>query len=114
MSWTIRRSSPKCSPAIGLRRRCTAAISRPCTAWRSCADHGTYRVEMVVKRLTTFLFLIALVDCPTLAQTTNGRVSGTVRDTTGGLLPGVMVQLMRDGAAIPMSTNTNGAGRYQF
>jgi TonB dependent receptor/Carboxypeptidase regulatory-like domain/TonB-dependent Receptor Plug Domain len=68
---------------------------------------------MVVKKLTAMLCLLTLVSSAAHAQTSGGRVAGTVKDTTGGALPGVMVLLTRPGAA-PMSTNTDRTGQYQF
>jgi hypothetical protein len=39
------------------------------------------------------VFLILLHAAPTAAQTTLGRVAGTVLDTSGGVLPGATITL---------------------
>jgi hypothetical protein len=47
------------------------------------------------------------------AQAT-GSVTGTVTDDTGGVLPGVTVQLQPSGAQTPLETVTDGSGAYRF
>jgi TonB dependent receptor/TonB-dependent Receptor Plug Domain/Carboxypeptidase regulatory-like domain len=44
----------------------------------------------------------------------HGRIMGTARDTTGGALPGVTVELRARGSARALVTKTDRAGRYQF
>jgi len=41
------------------------------------------------------------------------ELAGTVRDETGGALPGVSVE-MRTTAGSPQTTTTDGQGRYRF
>ena len=48
-----------------------------------------------------------------LAQGT-GSVTGTVSDETGGVLPGVTVELLPAGAQAPLETTTDGVGIYRF
>jgi protocatechuate 3,4-dioxygenase beta subunit len=55
---------------------------------------------------------------PSLAATVasaqgGGTVTGRVTDETGGVLPGVTVEL-RGTAGEPASTVTDGSGRYEF
>src|SRR5688500_13654288 len=59
------------------------------------------------------LLLLLLAAAPAAAQGT-GAVTGTVADETGGVLPGVTVDLTTAGATAPMETVTDGAGVYRF
>jgi hypothetical protein len=43
-----------------------------------------------------------------------GVVGGTASDETGGVLPGVSVELKTAGTEVPMETVTDGVGAYQF
>jgi hypothetical protein len=43
-----------------------------------------------------------------------GSVTGTVSDETGGVLPGVNVELTPAGAGMPMEGVTDGEGKYRF
>jgi hypothetical protein len=44
----------------------------------------------------------------------SGSVTGTVSDETGGVLPGVTVQLLPSGAQTTLETVTDGSGIYRF
>jgi outer membrane receptor protein involved in Fe transport len=57
--------------------------------------------------------LIVAVQSATWAQAT-GSVTGTVADETGGVLPGVTVELLPAGAQVPVETTTDGTGVYRF
>jgi hypothetical protein len=59
------------------------------------------------------LVLTALSGGSARAQQTTGSVAGGARDQTGGVLPGVSVELSI-GTAITRSTETDGNGRYRF
>jgi hypothetical protein len=48
------------------------------------------------------------------AQTTTARISGTVTDTSGGVLPGVSVTATNTGTALTRTTTTDAAGAYVF
>src|SRR5689334_4607904 len=48
------------------------------------------------------------------AQTTTGRISGTVADASGGVLPGVSVTVVNDATALARTTTTDGQGAYVF
>jgi hypothetical protein len=70
----------------------------------------------VMQRLARFtLFFIAVfaASASALAQGT-GVVTGTVADETGGVLPGVSVELRPAGAATAIETVTDGTGVFRF
>jgi Carboxypeptidase regulatory-like domain len=48
------------------------------------------------------------------AQTTTGRISGTVNDSSGGVLPGVSVTVTQDGTGLSRTTSTDTRGGYVF
>ncbi len=48
-------------------------------------------------RITMFAVFVSFFGAPVWAQT-GGTVTGSVADETGGVLPGVSVSLMREGA----------------
>ena len=48
------------------------------------------------------------------AQTTTGRISGTVADASGAVLPGVTVTATNEGTGLTRTTTTDGQGAYVF
>lgn len=62
-----------------------------------------------------FAVLVVLTLAPGVSfGQASGTVSGTVADETGGVLPGVSVQLRPAGAASAMEAVTDGTGVYRF
>ena len=59
------------------------------------------------------LLLISLLQTSVWAQGT-GSVTGTVSDETGGVLPGVAVELKPAASRQPLETVTDGVGSYRF
>lgn len=51
---------------------------------------------------------------PALAQVDTGAVQGTVRDATGGVVPGANVTLINVDMGVSFQTKTNDIGNYQF
>ncbi|MEP7310487.1 MAG: TonB-dependent receptor [Acidobacteriota bacterium] len=65
-------------------------------------------------RVSSFWVFVALAAASLSAQQiTNNQLSGLVTDETGGVLPGVTIELRSEGAA-PMETVTDGSGEYLF
>jgi hypothetical protein len=67
--------------------------------------------------LTAVFVLIALslgAPAPVSAQGTTSRVSGTVTDTTGAVLPGATVTLTNDDTGVSFETVTGPSGQYLF
>src|SRR5258708_17228054 len=60
------------------------------------------------------LLLALTVVVPVWAQNTVGEISGYVRDTAGGALPGVEVRILFPDIGVERSTRTNAAGSFLF
>ena len=62
-------------------------------------------------------FVLATLLCtaaPSAAQIDTASVVGTVRDSSGAVLPGVTVTATHDATAIATSVVTNSAGQFVF
>jgi hypothetical protein len=60
------------------------------------------------------LTLTALLSTPASAQVDTGTLSGTVKDESGGVLPGATVTITHEGQALTLTTVTRGDGTYIF
>src|SRR5687767_8094035 len=72
-------------------------------------------MEKFVKRLLTTLFIGFLgcsLTCATLWAQATAEISGSVRDQTGAVLPGVEVTATQTDTGIARNTVTNEAGAY--
>jgi hypothetical protein len=58
--------------------------------------------------------LLATLPTVTFAQSTNARVSGTIEDPSGALLPGVTVTALNNATGIVNTTVSNESGVYNF
>ena len=58
--------------------------------------------------------LLLLLMHPAAAQTDTGEISGVVRDTQGGVLPGVAVVAAHLDSGTRIERVTDGEGRYFF
>jgi hypothetical protein len=67
----------------------------------------------MIRRLLLVLVLLAAA-VPAWAQAPAGRLRGVVADETGGVIPGVTVELRANGGATPMVTVTDEQGAYAF
>ena len=68
-----------------------------------------------MRRVLGLLLLAAvLVPCPALAQFDTGAVLGSVRDSTGAVLPGVTVTLLNVATGVTAAKTTDGRGAYEF
>ena len=68
---------------------------------------------MGVRRLLV-LFLLGLLATVAVAQTTTGDIVGTVKDSTGAVVPGATVTLTDLSTAAASSSTSSGAGDYIF
>ena len=59
-----------------------------------------------------FLVLVFLFGGIALAQVTTGTISGTVKDSTGAVLPGAKVVLLNEDTGISRTVQTDSAGHY--
>jgi hypothetical protein len=66
-----------------------------------------------MKKLLPALFCLAFLALPLLAQSTSGIV-GTVKDSTGAVMPGVGVTLTNPGTADKRAAVTDDSGNYRF
>ncbi len=70
-----------------------------------------------IARLITLTALISGLFATTgrlNAQTATGQITGTVRDSTGGVLQGVRVTVTNQGTRVTRDTLTSGSGDYSF
>src|SRR5712691_2146185 len=66
------------------------------------------------KVLLKSTFLCICLAIQAFGQSSNARVSGTVNDTTGAVLPGVEVTASNSGTGVVSTAITNDAGAYNF
>ena len=67
-----------------------------------------------MKRLILALVLWIVSTGMATAQFETGSITGTVRDSSGGVLPGVTVTLLNKGTGVQQSAVTNAAGTFEF
>ena len=65
-------------------------------------------------RLSLFLLAVLTLAAPAWAQFDTAQVSGTILDSSGGVLPGVDVVLVAEGTGLERRAVTNEAGLYNF
>ena len=70
----------------------------------------TRRCSLLLKTLLLLVFVVANA----FAQGTQGSISGTVFDATGGVLPGATVRLLNEGTGQRWNATTSAAGNYRF
>jgi hypothetical protein len=65
--------------------------------------------------LTFVLVLLGLIlPCQLLSQVDTGAISGTVKDTSGGVVAGAKVTLTNEGTGVSISTTSGSNGEYSF
>ena len=71
---------------------------------------------MTTSRVVRFVALLVslLGAAAATAQTTTGRISGTVADVSGGVLPGVSVSVTNEGTGLTRTATSDGQGAYVF
>ena len=65
-------------------------------------------------RLSVPLSILLALAASAAAQTATGNLSGTIRDTTGGVLPGVNVTIRNVATGASRSVVTDSDGRYRI
>jgi outer membrane receptor protein involved in Fe transport len=68
----------------------------------------------MIRRVLATWTLLLLIATPLLAQRTTGSIVGTVRDSGGGVLPGVTVSLTGPNIVGTQTATTNADGDYRF
>ena len=71
-------------------------------------------IHCKIARLLTLLTFSLFLPAMALGQVDTGSISGTVRDTSGSVIPGVNVTLTNSGTGQSISTTTKSAGEYTF
>ncbi len=71
-------------------------------------------IHCKIARLLTLFTLSLFLPAMALCQVDTGSISGTVRDTSGSVIPGVNVTLTNQGTGQSISTTTKSAGEYTF
>jgi hypothetical protein len=66
-----------------------------------------------MKTLSAHLACLLLAACA-LAQTSTSEISGTVRDNSGGVVPGAQVTITHDETGVAYKQQTTAAGLYSF
>src|SRR5881392_1643265 len=61
-----------------------------------------------------FITLGLVAPMKMLAQVDTGAISGTVKDTSGGVIPGVKVTIANEDTGLSVSTTSGSAGEYVF
>lgn len=69
---------------------------------------------MSVRRTLVFLILCLLLPVTLFAQSSNGSISGTITDDSGGALPGVTVTAVGVETGAIRTAISNAAGYYQL
>ncbi len=68
----------------------------------------------VLRILGFLVFFVTTLPMAAPAQTTTGRIGGTVSDSSGAVLPGVTVTVTQEGTGLTRPTTTDGHGAYLF
>jgi hypothetical protein len=71
-------------------------------------------INCKVARLCTLFSLVLILPAMALCQVDTGSISGTVRDTSGSVIPGVKVTLTNQGTGQSISTTSKSVGEYTF
>src|SRR5688572_28295644 len=69
---------------------------------------------MMTKVSAAVVLLILVLSTPSFSQSTYARVSGTVEDSTGALIPGVTVTATNTATGVVSTLLTNESGSYSF
>src|ERR1700722_10291997 len=63
-------------------------------------------------RFVVIVFLLALASCATWAQDISGAITGTVKDTSGSVVPGAAVKSVNTATNLEVNAKTDGNGSY--
>src|SRR5262249_4304068 len=85
-------------------------------SWPASISYAQQGGIVSVRRISPLvIFLLIFTAASTaLAQFDTATVLGTIKDTTGAVLPGVTVTLKNIDTGITVSVPTDGEGNYQF
>src|SRR5215510_8461523 len=69
---------------------------------------------VVIRGCLFALVLAAVLPAPVSAQVDTGTITGTIKDESGGVLPGATVTITHEGQALTLTTVTREDGTYIF
>lgn len=67
-----------------------------------------------ITKLTLSLFVVFALTLSAIAQSGTSRVTGTVQDRTGAVIPGATVTLTNEGTKVSFTTKSTSTGHYTF
>src|SRR5580658_4866324 len=73
-----------------------------------------YRQQSMRRCLTALALLLVLVCTRGQAQSTQGSIIGSVKDTAGAVVPGALVTLTNTDEGTVRTARSNGVGDYRF
>jgi len=76
--------------------------------WRDRAESGGTALR------TALLFLMVLITAVAEAQTTTGTIRGTVKDESGGVLPGTSIEAVNDATGVRYPATSQSTGFYNI
>ena len=77
-------------------------------------EHGVYQKEALMKLGRLVRLTVALLALPLLAYAQDATLSGTVKDNTGGVLPGVTVTATNQASGITFTSVSDERGLYRM
>jgi iron complex outermembrane recepter protein len=77
-------------------------------------EESVSNVVRVFRIGLTLAMVMMMVAAPALAQTETGAISGSVRDASGGAVPGVTIRVVNDKTHRAVETVSDQAGAYQI
>ena len=83
-------------------------------AWASPGANLSVREDEMRKPILAFLLLTVCLATVTLGQGTTSRVTGTVVDEKGSVVPGAVVTLTNEATQSTLTTETASGGTYVF
>src|SRR6185503_20024457 len=73
------------------------------------------RVQLLLHRRLLWAFMLSVLFCaPASAQVDTGTILGTVKDPSGGVLPGATVTITHEGQAFTLASVTRADGTFVF
>ena len=69
---------------------------------------------MKARRVVFAFVALCLLGAPAGAQEQSGAIQGTVRDDSGGILPGALIELTSPSLVAGASATTDSRGAYSF
>jgi hypothetical protein len=82
-------------------------------SWRSLVGGARFHPGEVLASLLLVFLTFTVGAAPAAAQLTTGTIVGTIKDNTGGALPGAEVTVVHTGTGLSRTLFTNEAGRYE-